>query len=62
VSILILWVLADLPSRPPKAGREGDKTEQSLDESLDEHVDARAERQKDARALTHHTPITPDHY
>jgi len=58
VSTLILWVLAYLPSRPPETGREGDKTEQSLDE----HVDARAEKQKDARALTHHTPITPDHY
>jgi hypothetical protein len=62
VSTLILWVLAYLPSRPPekrkRPGREGDKTEQSLDE----HVDARAKKQKDARALTHHTPITPDHY
>ena len=62
MSTLILWVLADLPSRPPekrkRLGREEDKTEQSLDE----YVDARAQKQTDARALTHHTPITPDHY
>jgi len=55
-------VLAYLPSRPPekrkRLGREGDKTEQSLDE----YVDARAQKQTDARALTNRTPITPDHY
>ena len=62
MSTLILWVLAFLPPGPPEKRKRPGREDDNAEQSLDQRVDARAQKQKDARALTHHTPITPDHY